>query len=415
MKPFTLNERLRAGAVLAATQCEGGELESSWIYWWGLGYIRDHASPAVAAQHAQLWKSDAELLGKLGMQAVRLGVDWTRVEPQEEMFDEEALARYRAELSALREDGISVVLELHHFTSPAWFEDKGGFEREENLPLYLSYVERVAAALGDLAEGYLTFVEPNAYAVGGYLGGDYPPGRNNPSACYRVLTHMARCHVLAYERLHALHESLSLGACRVSVSLRAQAFSPRDEKSRAQRLLCRAAQRSFDAAFRAFYRGELRLPMKYDRYLSPGTHCDFLALDWYGRTNVSEPLDLTPFAPRSGVTDASALLDLLGRLHALAPMPISVTLAGVEDIARVSALAETLRALSGSGLPVERFYYAPLLDGFEWLDGQSRRLGLVQVDFETQSRSVKPAGEFYRRVLAARGADEALLAAYRHN
>ncbi|MBE7003694.1 MAG: glycoside hydrolase family 1 protein [Ruminococcaceae bacterium] len=408
MEAFTLRDDMLLGAALPATQCEGGELESSWIYWWGLGYIRDHASPAVAAQHAERWQEDVALAKELGAQTVLLGVDWTRVEPEEGTFDESALDFYRAQLTALRDAGLRVTLELHRFTNPAWFEERGGFERVENLSAYLTYIEHVAAALGRLCQDYLTFAEPNAYAVGGYLGGDYPPGRRDPSACFRVLTHMAQCHVLGYSLLHQLHEAMEYPPCRVSVSLRAQEPLPVGS-GRIAKALCSASRRAFDAAFRAFHLGRIELPMKYNKYLVPGTYCDFLSLDWYGEQRISEPLDLTPFAKRGEMGRPEALLGLLKRLHALAPLPLRVTLAGVEDGDRVDCLASYLRALSGFSLPVEQCVCSPLLDGFEWLDGNRRRSGLVHVDFETQERTVKASGEFFRSLASARAVDENLL------
>ncbi len=411
MEPFTLKDDMLLGVALPATQCEGGELESSWIYWWGLGYVRDHASPAVAAQHTAHRSEDTELLRSLGAQAVRLGVDWTRVEPEEDTFDEEALDAYREEIAALKAGGVHVTLELHHFTNPAWFEELGGFERPENLPRYLTYIEHVAAALGGLCDEYLTFVEPNAYAVGGYLGGDYPPGRNNPSACFRVLTNMAQCHILGRDLLRQLHEAMEYPPCRVGVSLRAQEYVPLGGGS-IPKTLCAMAERTFEAAFLAFALGRIRLPMKYNKHLVPGEYCDFIAVDWYGEAGVSEPLDLTPFAKRGELGRPEALLGLLKHLRALAPLPVYVTLAGVEDGERVDCLASYLHALSGCSFPVARCYYAPLLDGFEWLDGNRRRLGLVHVDFETQSRTVKPSGEFFRAVAQSRAADAALLEKY---
>ena len=145
MNVFTLKENMLLGLSSPALQCEGGELESSWIYWWGLGSIRDGASPAVAAQHIQHWQEDTALLRTLGVTAHRMGIDWTRVEPREEEFDEAALARYRAELSALRDAGIRVQLELHHFNEPVWFSERGGFEKVENFSCYLHYIEHVVA------------------------------------------------------------------------------------------------------------------------------------------------------------------------------------------------------------------------------------------------------------------------------
>ena len=411
MKGFALKKGMLLGLSSPAAQCEGGELESSWVYWWGLGSIRDGASPAVAAQHAQHWREDTELLGGLGVTAHRMGIDWTRVEPREEEFDEAELARYRAELAELRAAGIRVQLELHHFNDPVWFAERGGFERVENFSCYLHYIEHVAASLGDLADEYLTFAEPNAYALGGYLGGGFPPGKNNASACFRVLTRMAECHMHAYTLLHSLHRAMGYGSCRVSAALRLNDFVPAREAF-LPRALADSARRAFDAAFDAFYLGRIRLPMKHSGILTPGLYADFLALDWQGFTPVT---DLASTTPANGAPDCSApevLTDALAALHRRCPLPLSVTLHGVEDDIRVPYLYEHLRALSESALPIERLFYGAFTDGFEWLDGQSVRRGIVSVDFDTQRRTPTDAYELLAAILARGGADEALYAEY---
>ena len=48
-------------------------------------------------------------------------------------------------------------------------------------------------------------------------------------------------------------------------------------------------------------------------------------------------------------------------------------------------------------------YFAwSLLDNFEWREGLSRRFGLVRVDYETQKRTVKLSGKFYKEVIRTR-------------
>ncbi len=411
MNGFSLKEHMLLGLSSPAAQCEGGELESSWIYWWGLGNIRDGASPAVAAQHTQHWQEDAALLRELGVTAHRMGIDWTRVEPREEEFDEAELARYRAELTSLRKAGIRVQLELHHFNDPVWFAERGGFERVENFSCYLHYVEHVAAALGDLVDEYLTFAEPNAYALGGYLGGGFPPGKNNVSSCFRVLTRMAECHMHAYGLLHSIHRAMGYGDCRVSVSLRLNDFVPAQDGFPA-RPLADGARRAFDAAFRAFYLGRIRLPMKHSSILTPGLYADFLALDWQGFTPVASLADTTPANDAPDSSAPETLLAALEALHALCPLPLSVTLHGTEDDIRVPYLFEHLRALSESPLPIERCFYGAFTDGFEWLDGQSERRGIVHVDFDTQRREPTDAYELLHAILSRGGADDALYAEY---
>ena len=36
---------------------------------------------------------------------------------------------------------ITPLATLHHFVHPKWFEDIGAFEKEANIPLYLSWVD----------------------------------------------------------------------------------------------------------------------------------------------------------------------------------------------------------------------------------------------------------------------------------
>jgi beta-glucosidase len=40
------------------------------------------------------------------------------------------------------------------------------------------------------------------------------------------------------------------------------------------------------------------------------------------------------------------------------------------------------------------------MDNFEWSRGYSKRFGIVRVDYETQRRTVKRSGEWYRDLIA---------------
>ena len=390
MNASLLKKDMLFGFSSPATQCEGGELESSWIYWWGMGSIADRTAPALAAQHWEHWREDVGLLSSLGVTAHRMGVDWTRVEPREGEFDHAALAHYRDELSALREAGITVQVELHHFTNPAWFEELSGFEREENLSYYLRYVETVIGALGPLCGEYLTFAEPNAYALGGWLGGGFPPGKNNLSRAYGVLTNLAACHVEAYRLIHSYRQAMGWSGTCVSVSLRAHDFVPRGKGQLGQGAAELVRRSFFDAPLRAFAFGRSMLPMKYHRLLASGVYVDFLAIDWHGRAAVSTLRDVLPCrTDAAGECELGALVPFLISARAALPLPLSVTLRGVEDRARAAYLTKALRLLRGSTLPVSRCFYQGFTDGFEWLSGHSSRRGAVHVDLETQERTVK--------------------------
>jgi len=53
------------------------------------------------------------------------------------------------------------------------------------------------------------------------------------------------------------------------------------------------------------------------------------------------------------------------------------------------------------GLPLHGYFAWSLLDNFEWAFGYSRRFGLVYVDYETQQRTVKKSGLWFRDFLSS--------------
>ena len=93
------------------------------------------------------------------------------------------------------------------------------------------------------------------------------------------------------------------------------------------------------------------------------------------------------------------------------PRPIWVTENGTcdrDDRFRARYICDHLRAISRSGLPFERYYHWCFCDNFEWLEGESARFGLVNVDYATQTRTIKRSGAFYADMIQHGGVtDEA--------
>ena len=60
-----------------------------------------------------------------------------------------------------------------------------------------------------------------------------------------------------------------------------------------------------------------------------------------------------------------------------------------------SAAADAVAA----GLPLHGYFAWSLLDNWEWAFGLSRRFGIVRVDYDTQERTVKRSGQWFREFL----------------
>ena len=103
---FQLKPGMLLGVASAATQIEGGDKNNNWYDWYQRGYIKDNSDPSVATEHYKLWREDLELMEALGVRCCRFGVEWSRIEPEEGVFDEEVIARYRLEIQAMVNRGI---------------------------------------------------------------------------------------------------------------------------------------------------------------------------------------------------------------------------------------------------------------------------------------------------------------------
>lgn len=57
--------------------------------------------------------------------------------------------RYRDIFESLLSRGMTPNVTLHHFTAPQWFMEIGGWERAENIPLFVEYAVKVSLTVFD--------------------------------------------------------------------------------------------------------------------------------------------------------------------------------------------------------------------------------------------------------------------------
>ena len=120
------------GASTAAHQVEGNNRYSDL---WAQEQM-EHSSFAEpsndAVDHYHRYEEDIALLAGAGLNAYRFSIEWARVEPQEGCFDESELEHYRKVIRCCREHGVEPVVTLHHFSSPKWLIERGGWEAESD-------------------------------------------------------------------------------------------------------------------------------------------------------------------------------------------------------------------------------------------------------------------------------------------
>ena len=417
---FSLKPGMLLGTATAATQIEGGDKNNNWYDWYRRGYIKDNSDPSVTTGHYERWQEDLELMKAMGLQCYRFGVEWSRIEPQEGVYDREAIAHYRAEIQALVDAGIRPLLTLHHFNNPMWLEEKGAFYHRENIPCFLRFVEKMVEEVGDLVSEYITINEPNVYAFNGYFTGAWPPGKRDLGAMVRVMGNMAAAHIEAYGIIRRKRLEMGYKDTRVSFANHLRSFVPKNAKNPAHRFWAEMTERVFQGALtRAMCLGEVSFPLAKHPGIVPGRYCDFHAINYYSRSTVSGPSDgvaeCCPVNDLGWEIYPRGIVEVSRKVYELLPRPIWITENGTcdnSDIFRARYIAEHLQALCLSDLPVERYYHWCFCDNWEWAEGNTARFGIVHTDYPGLTRTVKRSGEFYSRVIREGGVSEALWEQY---
>ena len=132
------------GAATSSYQVEGNNVNADW---WPWEKQAGKENSAEACRHYELYEQDFDLVKSLNHNAHRLSIEWSRIEPKEGEFSDEAILHYINVIKALRLRGIEPMVTLHHFTNPIWFAASGGWVNAVSVKRFLRYCDFVTRAL----------------------------------------------------------------------------------------------------------------------------------------------------------------------------------------------------------------------------------------------------------------------------
>ncbi len=396
------------GTATSPTQVEG-HIENEWTQF----TAQDGSNCRVACDHYHRYPEDIEWMSKLGVNAYRFGIEWSRLQSAPfAPLNQNELARYVDLLDQLKAKGITPMVVLHHFSNPPWINSIGGWTNAQTIPAFVDYVRKLVASLKEKVFLWNTFNEPDTYACVAYLLGGFPPQRKWKLGQFRkVISHMARAHVEA-SRIIQRDGTFAGRKPEIGIAKNWTFFHAYKNFSPWDRLTAFACHYTFNK-------------FVLDAFLGGGRRraSTFIGLNYYGRVRFHHFRAMIPAsgAPVKTLKEFGFVCDdmverypegmvkILSYLNRKFHLPIYITEHGAasdDEKFRARDLRENLAALHRSiqsGVDVRGFFYWSLLDNFEWQFGYTKKFGLLAVDFadEKLPRSMKPLAEVYSQICRA--------------
>ncbi len=359
-----MEDKFYWGAATSSHQVEGSN-QNDWSE-----FERAHnlELSGFACDHYNRYKEDFDIAKSLSHNAHRFSIEWSRVEPEEGKFDEQEIQHYRDVISALKERNIESFVTLWHWTIPLWLRDQGGVLSKNFPKLFMRYAERMAREFPDV-KFWITLNEPNVYTGHGYLKGEWPPGEHSILKLVRANKNLVRAHRHAFVVMKKMNPSVQIGI--------------------AQNLIY--FSRPLGAFKKYFYNEWFLNQIK--------NHQDFVGVNYY----FSDRISATHSDMKWGI-DPEGLYFVLKQAGSY-QKPVFILENGIAnspDDKRAVFIRDhvaMMQKAKNEGVDVRGYFYWSLLDNFEWANGFWPRFGLVEIDYKTMKRTVRPSALEYKKII----------------
>lgn len=371
------------GAALSAHQVEGNNVHSNWWHAEQNGFV---PPSGIAADHYHQFDSDFAMGRKLGLNAMRISLEWSRLQPKEGVWDKREVEHYHHVFRSLRHRGFIPMVTLFHWTMPQWLLEKGGFETYYGLRAFRKFVRGVASEFGKECQLWITINEPEVFAFESYFFGKHPPFGKSLWRAWKVYRNLIKAHFDAHKIL-----KLYIPHVRVGVAKNVAYHLPHS-KSILDRLVVWIANKFGNECFIEKTKHTL----------------DFIGLNYYfthrlkfsllkGFENMNEKFPMSEMGTK---TFPQGLYYLLRRFQKY-DKPLYVTengIANAHDKMREQFIREHIKAVHQArqeGVQIKGYFYWSLIDTYEFRDGFDRKFGLAEVNYSNLKRTPRISAQLF--------------------
>lgn len=379
------------GCATSAHQIEGG-LENDWSEWEKspqrlaelknkqedpLDFISGKAASSYTEDNA-----DIACLKEINANAYRFSLDWSRIQPREGEFDEEALSYYKQLVLKLRANGIEPFLTIWHWPLPLWVKDQGGWENVKTVEYFKIFTSKLASYFNEDIKFWITLNEPMVYASQSYLVGEWPPQKKSLISTLKVITNLIKAHREAYAIIKQIDASNQVGIAKHNIYF---------EAGRSL-FVNKALKYAADWWWNFHFLDKIK------------KHQDFIGLNYYFHSFIDYGFNKQFSYDKK--SDLQWGLHPEGIKYLLRDLkkydkPIYITENGLADKGDqhrswyIREILKNTQEAIKAGVDVKGYFHWSLIDNFEWAAGFKPRFGLYEVDYQTFQRQARPSAQFY--------------------
>lgn len=433
------------GAAASSYQIEGawnedGKGVSVWdVFSSQEGNVWRSQDGNKACNHYHHYKSDVDLMGKIGIKAYRLSLSWPRILPEGTgKVNPKGIDFYDRLIDQLLEKNIVPWVTLFHWDYPYALYRRGGWLNPDSPDWFADYAADVVRRFSDRVQNWMTLNEPQAYIGLGHQDGRHAPGLKLPlkevlQAGHNTL--LAHGKAVRAIREHAI-QTPRIGAAQANFI-----WVPTEATEINVNI---ARKMNFSVHEKHMWNNTwFSDPMVLGRYPEDGLNLfeshlpdihpddmkiisekmDYFAVNIYFGHYVNQKGKIVqpvggPLTTMEWDIIPSTLYWGPRFLHERYELPIVVTENGmancdwihddgkVHDPQRIDYLHThlgELRRAARDGVPIDGYFQWSIMDNFEWVQGYKQRFGLIFVDYDTQKRILKDSAYWYKKVIETNG------------
>lgn len=442
------------GSATSAPQSEGanlkdGKKESIWDFWHQLEPYKffNQVGPQTTTNIYENYKEDVKLLKKTGHNSFRTSISWSRLIPDGKgEVNPKAVEFYKDYFKSVKDEGIDLFVNLFHFDMPLALQEIGGWTNKDVVEYYAEYAQKAFELFGDLVDRWFTFNEPIVHVEEQYLNQNHYPMEVDPKKAVQSAFNSQLASAKAIERFRKLNLSSKIGIVLNLTPAYPRSQNPNDVNAAkiADLFQCKSF---LDPSIHGTYPRELvdiinryNLTPKFNQEeldIIKNNTVDFLGVNYYQPLRVKEnPYQMkedaivmpeyfySPYImpgrrinkyrgweiyPKAVYDIAINIRDNYNNIEWI----MSENGMGVEDEARfridgqiqdeyrIDFIKEHLEYLHKgieAGSNCIGYHVWTFIDCWSWLNAYKNRYGLVELDLETQKRTIKKSGEWFKNL-----------------